>query len=178
MIVFKKHSLPLLLLATLVFQSGCAEIKNLLGGQKETKEKTFEEDLTKYRPQYQTEAAAGNPPASGATETPRDVAPTNDITARLDTALAKITEQNKSIRYAQGYRIQIYSGNSREDAYKARDRSYAVFPDITPNVVYTQPTFRVRIGNFINRLEAQRVYAGLKKDFPNAMVVPDRVEIK
>ena len=89
-----------------------------------------------------------------------------------------IAVAKKSVRYAQGYRIQIYSGNNRDEANKARDRSYALFPDITPHIVYNQPTFRVKVGDFVDRLEAQSVYAGLITDFPNAMVVQDKIEIK
>jgi hypothetical protein len=45
-------------------------------------------------------------------------------------------------------------------------------------MVYNQPTFRVKVGDFVDRLDAQRVYAGLLADFPNAMVVQDKVEIR
>lgn len=142
------------------------------------KDAVFKDDLSAYRPQYKAEekAAASTGKASDNTQT--IVKPTHDITARLDTALSAIAVQNKNLRYAQGYRIQIYSGNNRDEANKARDRSYALFPDITPHFIYNQPTFRVKVGDFIDRLEAQRVYAGLLAEFPNAMVVQDRIEIK
>jgi len=74
--------------------------------------------------------------------------------------------------------VQIYTGTSREEATKARNRSYARFPDVTPHFDYTQPNFRVRVGDFLDRLEAQRVYAGLLAEFPNALIVPDRIEIR
>jgi hypothetical protein len=90
----------------------------------------------------------------------------------------QIALTNKSVRYAQGYRIQIYSGNSRDEATNARNRSYALYPEITPHIVYNQPTFRVKVGDFVDRLDAQRVYAGLLAEFPNAMVVQDRIEIR
>jgi hypothetical protein len=138
----------------------------------------FKDDLSAYRPQYKPEEKTETPAGKAIGSTQNNTKPTHDITARLDTTLQVIATQNKSLRYAQGYRIQIYSGNNREEANKARDRSYALFPDITPHFVYNQPTFRVKVGDFIDRLEAQRVYAGLITEFPNAMVVQDRIEIK
>jgi hypothetical protein len=135
----------------------------------------FEDDLSAYRPQYEVEK-----PVSSAAETPTaaNVRPVNDVTQKLNTVLDTIAVRNKNVRYAQGYRVQVYSGNNREEAGRARDRSYTLFPDLTPYMVYTQPTFRVKVGDFIDRLEAQRVYAGLLADFPNAMVVQDRIEIR
>ena len=141
-------------------------------------ESAFKDDLSAYRPQYKTEEKKDITSPKSSTGSQNNTKPTHDITARLDTALQAIAVQNKSLRYAQGYRIQIYSGNNRDEANKARDRSYALFPDITPHFVYNQPTFRVKVGDFIDRLEAQRVYAGLITEFPNAMVVQDRIEIK
>ncbi|QHT66013.1 SPOR domain-containing protein [Rhodocytophaga rosea] len=139
---------------------------------------SFKDDLSAYRPQYKTAEKTDNSSPKSSTGQQNSTKPTHDITARLDTALQAIAVQNKNLRYAQGYRIQIYSGNNRDEANKARDRSYALFPDITPHFVYNQPTFRVKVGDFIDRLEAQRVYAGLITEFPNAMVVQDRIEIK
>jgi hypothetical protein len=169
--------LPFVLFVVLagLLGTGCAKKTISQKGDKAI----FKDDLSEFRPTYKTENnKSDGKTGSIAVGSQSNVKPMHDITARLDTSLNAIAQQNKSIRYAQGYRIQIYSGNNSDEAKKARDRSYALFPDTTPHLIYNQPTFRVKVGDFIDRLEAQRVYAGLISEFPNAMVIQDRIEIK
>jgi hypothetical protein len=141
---------------------------------------TYKDDLNKFRPTYKIEETT-----STSVSTPEkpskpvaSAGPSGDITQKLDVALDTIAVRNRNIRFAQGYRIQIYSGGSREEANRARDRSYALIKDAIPHIVYTQPTFRVKVGDFMDRLEAQRVYAILLTEFPNALIMPDRIEIR
>jgi hypothetical protein len=138
----------------------------------------YSENLADFRPKYKVEEEDNKPVANAPTGSQASVRPSNDVTAKVDAAMDQLAIANKSVRYAQGYRIQIYSGNNRDEANSARNRSYALFPEITPHIVYNQPTFRVKVGDFVDRMDAQRVYAGLLADFPNAMVVQDKVEIR
>lgn len=166
----------LILSILLLIESSCAR-KGISQKGGKSKSDQFDEDLSAFRPQYKVEEA-NEPAPNKSAASQSTVTPTRDVTAKLDTMMSAIAQHNKNIRYAQGYRIQIYSGNNREEASKARDRSYAIFPDITPHIIYNQPTFRVKVGDFVDRLEAQNVYAGLIADFPNAMIVQDKIEIK
>jgi hypothetical protein len=150
---------------------------------KPAKSDTLKDNISDFRPRYDVRPARpprygtrnATPPA-GATASAG--MPGGDITAKLNVILDTIAVRNRNIRFAQGYRVQIYTGTNREEATKARNRSYARFPDVTPHFDYTQPNFRVRVGDFLDRLEAQRVYAGLLAEFPNALIVPDRIEIR
>jgi len=36
----------------------------------------------------------------------------------------------------------------------------------------------VKIGDFLNRMDAERYFVTIKENFPSAMILPDRVEIK
>ncbi|MEM7297880.1 MAG: SPOR domain-containing protein [Bacteroidota bacterium] len=96
------------------------------------------------------------------------------IKAELD-SIAKISYlQNKEGRYVDGYIIQVYSGNSREDANTARNKMDSLFPKLEPKISYRQPSFRVKAGKFINRLEAHRIYNDVKAEFPRALLLPER----
>lgn len=77
----------------------------------------------------------------------------------------------------QGYRIQIYRGTSRKDAERAKQRSYQLYPRITPYLVYRSPTYRVLVGDFLESREYINIYNTLKREFPMAMVVPASVRI-
>ncbi len=140
---------------------------------------TFKDDLSAFRPTYQamTSAAGSSQPVTDTKPLSKGI-PSGDITRKLEVLLDTIAVNNQHIRYAQGYRVQIYSGSSSGEANRARDRSYALFPDITPHIVYIQPNFRVKVGDFLDRLEAQRVYVGLQAEFPNALIVPEKIEIR
>ena len=52
-----------------------------------------------------------------------------------------------------------------------------LFVDLDAKVSYRQPNFRVKGGKFISRLEANRVYNEVKKDFPRALLIPERLLI-
>lgn len=142
---------------------------------------SFKDDVSAFRPVYvaSNDVKTTDPvPVSETSKPTVKGKPVGDITQKLNVILDTIAGTNKNIRYAQGYRVQIYSGNSSEDANRARDKSYSLFPDITPHIVYIQPNFRVKVGDFIDKLEAQRVYVALKIDFPTALIVPERIEIR
>jgi hypothetical protein len=159
------------------WESACAR-KGVAATSKGKKDAQYTENLADFRPKYKVEEEKDSPAPNTPAASQTIAKPANDVTARVDAAMEQLAVANKNVRYAQGYRIQIYSGNNRDEANNARNRSYALFPEITPHIVYNQPTFRVKVGDFVDRLDAQRVYAGLVSEFPNAMVVQDKVEIR
>lgn len=74
----------------------------------------------------------------------------------------------------KGYRVRIYFGNSqnsRSEAYAAQERFREAFPNISSNVDYTAPYFKVTVGNFLTREEAVMLWGRLLGMFPNAFVV-------
>jgi len=80
----------------------------------------------------------------------------------------------------KGYRVRIYFGNnqnSRSEAYAAQERFKSSFPDISSNVDYTAPYFKVTVGNFLTREEAVRLWGRLLGMFPNAFVVSFQMPI-
>jgi hypothetical protein len=105
------------------------------------------------------------------------VPPTKDVTRELNLKMDTISRKNQSLRFAEGYRIQVYSGASREDANKSRDKVLDILPDVDVYLPYRNPVFRVLVGDYTDRLEANSAYVKLKRDFPNAILVPARINI-
>lgn len=83
---------------------------------------------------------------------------------------------NLQSRKIKGYRIQIYFGGNRKKATKAKSRFLKKFPDQAAYTLYQQPNFKIRIGNFRNKLEAQKLYHDLQKVFNTVFIVPTRIE--
>ena len=65
------------------------------------------------------------------------------------------------------YKIQIYNGN-RADAYKTQTEFKSFFGDWQSEIKYESPNFKVWVGNFRTRLEADRAIKRIKKKFPSA----------
>ena len=94
-------------------------------------------------------------------------------------------------RTVQGYRIQIFSSpdkasaeNTREEATNwwqvAREDPDAL--ELLPNglpteVDFNQPYYRVRVGAFEYRQEAEQAIRVIQRRFPDAFIVPDIVTL-
>jgi len=80
-----------------------------------------------------------------------------------------------------GYRIQItaISGtNSRNRAEGERASFKNNFPGISVYISYSEPYFKVRVGNYHTRLEAYKDLQHIQLTYPNAYIVPDKIYFK
>ncbi len=144
--------------------------------QTSTATKSYKEDLSQYRPKVDT-AFEMEEEKSSFRKTSENFDPNADVTELLNEKLDTLAENNKEIRYVNGYSIQVYSGSSSSDAYAARDTARIVLPEIRTDVEYKQPIYKVRVGRFTERLEVQRTLLKLKPMFPSAISVPQRIYI-
>jgi hypothetical protein len=77
-----------------------------------------------------------------------------------------------------GYRIQIFfdSGiNSGERARTIKEEFEALFPGIPGYVTWKAPNYRVRVGDFRSRLEAEKALMDISEEYPNAWVIKDEI---
>jgi hypothetical protein len=81
------------------------------------------------------------------------------------------------IRSGRGFRIQIYNGNDRVAATRTKIDFIRRFPGTRSYMNYLAPTFRVRVGDFRSRADAQRFYSQVSAYFSPCMIVPDIIEI-
>jgi SPOR domain len=45
-------------------------------------------------------------------------------------------------------------------------------------LVYNQPTYRVRIGDFMTRLEAERYLQQVRHQYESAVILPEKIDLK
>lgn len=105
---------------------------------------------------------------------------THDITDELEKLIDYGPEQHYTFYRKQkfsGYRIQIYRGRSRSEAYRVRRRSYQLFPHLKPYMEYKEPSYRIKVGDFVHAPEYAEVLEQLKKEFPLATAVPAIVKV-
>lgn len=74
-----------------------------------------------------------------------------------------------------GYRIQIYLGTDRNQANKVKAEFLQMYPDQPAYLDYQAPNFRIRVGDFRDKLEAQKLFHELKDVFDGVLIVPDKI---
>lgn len=100
-----------------------------------------------------------------------------DVTAKLNAKLDTIAEKNKLIKFTNGYRIQVYLGNSKEESNLAKEKLYKLFRDANIYASYKQPDYKVKFGDYTDRLEVYYVLMSIRNDFPNALIIEEQVNI-
>ncbi|MCU0370770.1 MAG: SPOR domain-containing protein, partial [Bacteroidales bacterium] len=86
--------------------------------------------------------------------------------------------ENPDNKAIPGYRIQIFfdSGpNSSDRAKQAMEEFLSRYPEIPAYVNWKAPNYRVRVGDFRTRLEAEKTLQSILVDYPNAWVIKDEI---
>ena len=97
--------------------------------------------------------------------------------ARFDELVNKQKIQNLINQSMHGYRIQIYFGGIRQKASEVKFDFNSRYPDIQAYISYQQPNFKVRIGDYRNRYEAQKFLKEIEGLYPTSFIVPDEVKL-
>jgi len=95
---------------------------------------------------------------------------------RVTALLEKHKIINEKCSELEGYRIQIYfeSGNySKKKAADVKLRFQNLFPDVEVYIIFQEPYYKVRVGDFRTRLNAQAFLQKIISDFPNAFVTKE-----
>lgn len=165
----------------LLVVAGCSSKVSTTGGS--TSGGKYTEDLSGLRTTPVNPADTVKTPALAKTsDTKRD--PSKYVEARhavngsLDAVLDSIDRINVSKGVVDGFTIQLYSGIKREDALDVKKQLATALPQIDAEVQFVQPNFRVRAGKYINRFDAHKDFMSVKKYFPNAIIIPDRISIR
>ncbi|MDI1316066.1 SPOR domain-containing protein [Flavobacterium sp.] len=77
---------------------------------------------------------------------------------------------NSSITINDRYKIQIYNGDS-ENSKKTLMDFKRMNKTMDATIVFSTPRYKVWVGNFKTRIEAEKNLADLKKSFPNAFLI-------
>lgn len=93
---------------------------------------------------------------------------------RLDAAKGTSSGGTGAIT-TQGYRVQIFNGSSRDEAYAAQNKLQTKYPDIRTYVSYREPDFKVHAGDFRTRMEATKLVQELKYMFPVMFIIREKI---
>ena len=87
-------------------------------------------------------------------------------------------DYNEEFPLIDGYRIQLLmrAGNTAlDEANQIKDEFEENYPEINTYVTFREPYYRLRVGDFRTRLEAMEFMEKLKRSYPQAWVIKDKI---
>jgi SPOR domain len=76
----------------------------------------------------------------------------------------------------EGYRVQLYSG-SREEIQEIKNKFSGSYSGINTYSTYLAPNFRIRVGDFRTKMEAEKFKAQIQNEFSGCYVIKDKIEL-
>ena len=166
-----KNILKTLSILSIIMLSSCVAMSQKNKGNIDK----YYEDLSVVRPTFVNPDTLTSKSTAPSSTTPPVFQ--KDVLKRLNVRIDSLAEMNKKYSTIEGYRILVYTGSSSDDAQKNRQLVYEYNSDLNVYTKYKQPSFRVKVGDYINRVEANYILNDLKQSFPNAMIVPDQINL-
>ncbi|MFM1857812.1 MAG: SPOR domain-containing protein [Chitinophagaceae bacterium] len=103
---------------------------------------------------------------------------------RLDLLIKKQIQINEETsrnarRLEKGYRLLVISTTLRDEALAAKTKVYTAFPELKAYLFHQSPYYKVKVGNFKERKEADTYQRRLELLFPKGVfVINDIIEVK
>lgn len=103
---------------------------------------------------------------------------------RLDQLIKKQAQINEetsrdSRRIVKGFRLMVITTPNRDEAIAAKTKVYTYFPELKPYMWHQSPYYKLKVGNFRERKEAEAYQKKLNAYFPKGVfIMPDKVEVK
>ncbi len=106
----------------------------------------------------------------------------NSVRYNIETPIESIQEDYirtwRRLGEIDGYRIQIAAvtgTNSKSTAESERYLFSSRYPSIPAYISFKEPYFRIRVGNYATRLEAYFALQEIRTSYPNAYIIPDKI---
>lgn len=96
---------------------------------------------------------------------------TGDV--QVSELVKKHIEFNERMRTVPGYRVQIaaLSGpNSRNQAFGLKQKFKEEYPEVEVYIIFTEPNFRVKVGDFTSKLDAFVFMRRIQERYPGTIV--------
>jgi hypothetical protein len=96
----------------------------------------------------------------------------------VDTILNRHIQYNHQQNGIDGYRVQIFfdaGNNSLNRASNVAEQFQLLFPGDTAYISFSEPYYKVRVGDFRTKLDAEGYLQEILPDYPNAFVIKDKI---
>lgn len=89
---------------------------------------------------------------------------------KIEALLKEKRKINTGITINDLYKIQIFNGK-KDEALKTLNEFKGHFKEIDGTMIYNNPTFKVWVGSFKTRIEAENALLEIKKKYPLALLI-------
>ena len=93
-----------------------------------------------------------------------------------DREIDKLLEFKKDLKTSKVYRIQVYQSVDLDLAQREKDNFLNSYDEWPVEIVWNTPNYKVWVGNFASRIEADRADAKIKDMYMNTNVIQPRKE--
>ena len=93
-----------------------------------------------------------------------------------DSEIDKLLEYKKDIKTSKVYRIQVYQSVDPDKAQREKSNFLNSYGEWPVEIVWNTPNYKVWVGNFATRLEAERASAKIKKNYMNAIILQPKAD--
>jgi len=139
----------------------------------------YDEDLSTVRVRYDIKPTSEiTEKKSNREKSPSAIKLPKQVNNEVDMALDSMAVRNKSVRYSSGYRIQVFVGNDRKEVDEAKSYIYQNFPELSTYLTFSQPSYKLKTGDFTSRLDAERYFSSIKQRYSMAMIISEKIDIR
>lgn len=102
---------------------------------------------------------------------------------RIDTLIAHrlIASKSSSGRVGSssgwGYRVQFFISSNRNEIYAKQAEFNQMHPDFRTYIIYQEPNYKIKAGDFRTRLEAQKLMYELRSQFPTLFLISEKINL-
>ena len=99
---------------------------------------------------------------------------------KVDLLVSKHIQINQNRKGIDGFRIQILfdsGNNSKTRAQTIYETFLSKYPNIGAYLTFKSPNYKVRVGDFRTKLDAQRFLNGILPDYPSAWIIEDQINL-
>ncbi len=83
----------------------------------------------------------------------------------------------RTIYTGKGFRVQIYRGTDRSKAMSVKNEFARNNPGVRTYLSYISPCFRVKVGDYRRRVEAEGMWREANSTYNPSMIVPDIITV-
>lgn len=90
--------------------------------------------------------------------------------SKFENLLSEKRRINSSITINDRYKIQVFNGDS-ESSKKTLNEFKREFKNLDATIIFNTPYYKVWVGNFKTKIEAERNLILIQKKYPNALLI-------
>jgi hypothetical protein len=105
------------------------------------------------------------------------IAQEGQVTVTQHPDIDKLLEYKKDISTLKVYKIQVYQSVDPDKAQKEKANFLDLYDNFPVEIEWNTPNYKVWVGNFASRLEADRALQKIKKNYMNAIIFQPKTDL-